>query len=194
MPERSDKNIKTDYPDTELITRLHKGDIKAFDRIYLKYSQNLFKFALKYLRSEDEAQELVQSIFVKIWDLRRTIKTDTSFKSFIFTIAYNDMCKLFRKRKYNKDFVKEILYISSPSSETEEKIELQSLIERLEIIINKLPEKQKVIFIKSRYEGKSTKEIAEDVGLSPGTVDNYISSSLNFIKSKLKLIPGNFDL
>ncbi len=194
MPDRNELNIKTEYSDTELITKLHKDDIMAFDLIYSKYALNLFKFALKYLRSEDEARELVQSVFVKIWELRRTIKTDTSFKSFIFTIAYNDMCKLFRKRKYNKDFVSEILYISRPSSEAEEKIELQSLIERLEVIINKLPEKQKAIFIKSRYEGKSTKEIADEIGLSPGTVDNYISSSLNFIKSKLKLVPGNFDL
>ncbi|MZP53827.1 MAG: hypothetical protein GT600_00125, partial [Bacteroidales bacterium] len=105
MPARNDLNIKTEYPDNELITRLHKDDIRAFELIYSRYAVNLYRFALKYLRSEDEAQEMVQSIFVKIWDLRKKIKTDTSFKSFIFTIAYNNMCKLFRKRKYNKEFV-----------------------------------------------------------------------------------------
>ncbi len=193
MSERNDINIKTQYSDIELITRLHKGDIKAFDLIYSKYAVNLYRFALKYLRSEDEAQELVQSVFVKIWDLRRTIKTDTSFKSFIFTIAYNNMCKLFRKRKYNKEFVNEILYLNQPSSEVEQRIDFKSLIDSLEKIIEKLPEKQKTIFIKSRYEGKSTKEIAEDVGLSPGTVDNYISASLNFIKSRLKFITDDFN-
>jgi RNA polymerase sigma-70 factor (ECF subfamily) len=193
VSERNDINIKTQYSDIELITRLHKGDIKAFDLIYSKYAVNLYRFALKYLRSEDEAQELVQSVFVKIWDLRRTIKTDTSFKSFIFTIAYNNMCKLFRKRKYNKEFVNEILYLNQPSSEVEQRIDFKSLIDSLEKIIEKLPEKQKTIFIKSRYEGKSTKEIAEDVGLSPGTVDNYISASLNFIKSRLKFITDDFN-
>ena len=194
MPDRNDINIITEYSDIELITRLNKGDIKAFDLIYSKYAANLYRFALKYLRSEDEARELVQSLFVKIWDLRRTIKTDTSFRSFIFTIAYNDMCKLFRKRKYNKEFVNEILYLNQPTSETEQRIDYKSLTDSLEKIIEKLPEKQKTIFIKSRYEGKSTREIAEDVGLSPGTVDNYISASINFIKSKLKFIADDFNL
>ena len=194
MPDRNDINIITEYSDIELITRLNKGDIKAFDLIYSKYAANLYRFALKYLRSEDEARELVQSVFVKIWDLRRTIKTDTSFRSFIFTIAYNDMCKLFRKRKYNKEFVNEILYLNQPTSETEQRIDYKSLTDSLEKIIEKLPEKQKTIFIKSRYEGKSTREIAEDVGLSPGTVDNYISASINFIKSKLKFIADDFNL
>jgi len=56
----------------------------------------------------------------------------------------------------------------------------------VELIVNKLPEKQKTIFLKSRKEGKSTKEIAEEVGLSPGTVDNYISESLKFIRRRLQ--------
>jgi RNA polymerase sigma-70 factor (ECF subfamily) len=193
VPARNDLNIKTEYPDNELITRLHKDDIRAFELIYSRYAVNLYRFALKYLRSEDEAQEMVQSIFVKIWDLRKKIKTDTSFKSFIFTIAYNNMCKLFRKRKYNKEFVNEILYLNHPSSEMERSIDYKSLIDSLEKIIEKLPEKQKTVFIKSRYEGKSTKEIAEDVGLSPGTVDNYISASINFIKSRLKFIADDFN-
>ena len=56
----------------------------------------------------------------------------------------------------------------------------------MEQIVNKLPEKQKTIFLKSSKEGKSTREIAEEVGLSPGTVDNYISESLKFIRSRLR--------
>ncbi|MZP56313.1 MAG: sigma-70 family RNA polymerase sigma factor [Bacteroidales bacterium] len=75
----------------------------------------------------------------------------------------------------------------------ERSIDYKSLIDSLEKIIEKLPEKQKTVFIKSRYEGKSTKEIAEDVGLSPGTVDNYISASINFIKSRLKFIADDFN-
>jgi len=170
--------------DYELISRLQKDDTKAFDTIYSKYAVNLYRFALKYLRSEDEAEELVQTVFMKIWELRKSIKMDTSFKSFIFTIAYNDMCKLFRKRRYNQTFIREILYISKPYTGTEDRIDYKSMINQVEKIIEKLPGKQKTVFIKSRYEGKTTKQISEDVGLSAGTVDNYISASLKFIKSK----------
>ncbi|HEY5535252.1 MAG TPA: sigma factor-like helix-turn-helix DNA-binding protein, partial [Ignavibacteria bacterium] len=72
------------------------------------------------------------------------------------------------------------------SSEIEEGIDYHSVLEQVELIVNKLPEKQKTIFLKSRKEGKSTKEIAEEVGLSPGTVDNYISESLKFIRRRLQ--------
>jgi RNA polymerase sigma-70 factor (family 1) len=176
--------IPTDF---ELVTRLQKDDAKAFDLIYSKYAVNLYRFSLKYLKSEDEAEELVQSVFVKIWEIRKSIKTDTSFKSFIFTITYNDMCKLFRKRKYHQEFIKEALYTNDIiTTMTEDRIVFGSVLNRVEKIINKLPERQKAVFIKSRHEGKSTKEIAEEVGLTPGTVDNYISDSLKLIKSKLK--------
>lgn len=173
--------------DFELVVRLQKGDVEAFDLIYSKYSGNLFRFGLKYLRSTSEAEELVQTVFLKVWENYRTLKNETSFKSYLFTIAYNDMCKLFRKRNYHQQFVKEIIFENNQSStEAEESIDYQSLLDRVQIMVDKLPEKQKMIFIKSRHEGKSTKEIADEMSLSPGTVDNYISESLKFIRSRLK--------
>jgi RNA polymerase sigma-70 factor (ECF subfamily) len=124
---------------------------------------------------------------MKIWESRKSIKTDSSFKSFLYTIVYNDICNLFRKRKYSQEFARETLYINNHfSNETEERIDYKSILNRVELIIEKLPEKHKIIFMKSRHEGKTTKEIAREVGLSTGTVDNYISESLKYIKTKLK--------
>jgi RNA polymerase sigma-70 factor (family 1) len=172
--------------DSELVEKLQKGDVEAFDIIYDKYSKKLYAFGLKYLGSTAEAEELVQSVFLKLWENYKTLKKESSFKSFIFTIAYNDICKLFRKRNYHKKFISDTLYeCSESSSEIEEKIDYQSVLERVEQIIDKLPERQRTIFLKSRKEGKSTKEIAEEVGLSPGTIDNYISESLKLIRNHL---------
>lgn len=173
--------------DFELVSGLKNDSTKAFDMIYDRYGVNLYRFALKYLRSDEEAEELVQSVFLKIWESRKSIKTDTSFKSFLYTIVYNDVCNLFRKRKYIQEFARETLYINHHfSNETEERIDYKSILNRVELLIERLPEKHRVIFIKSRHEGKTTKEIAKEVGLSTGTVDNYISESLKYIKSKLK--------
>jgi len=72
------------------------------------------------------------------------------------------------------------------SVETEDQIEFKFVSEQVEQIISRLPEKQKTIFRKSRQEGMSSKEIADELGLSPGTVDNYISESLKFIRTNLK--------
>lgn len=179
--------------DYELVERLQKGDTEAFDLIYEKYSGKLYAFGLKYLRSTAEAEELVQSVFLKIWENYKNLKKESSFKSYLFTIAYNDICKLFRKRNYQQKFITDTLYENPQSAtEIEDSIDYQSVLERVQQIVNKLPERQKTIFIKSRQEGKSTKEIAEEVGLSPGTVDNYISESLKFLRTRLRYenLPG----
>ncbi|RPI70951.1 MAG: RNA polymerase sigma-70 factor [Ignavibacteriales bacterium] len=172
--------------DTELARKLQTGDVEAFDLLYEKYSGKLYSFGLKYLRSAAEAEELVQSVFLKIWEHHKHINRRLSFKSFLFTIAYNDICKLFRKRNYLQNFISDALYENSQSSSrTEEGIEFQSVFNRVLEIVNKLPERQRVIFRKSKLEGKPTKEIAEELKLSPGTVDNYISEALKFIRNRL---------
>jgi RNA polymerase sigma-70 factor (ECF subfamily) len=173
--------------DSELVERLQKGDVEAFDLIYEKYAGKLYAFGLKYIRSTAESEELVQSIFLKLWENYKNLNKELSFKSYLFTIAYNDICKLFRKRNYLQEFINETIYENSQSSsETEDRIDHQSVLERIRLIVDKLPERQKSIFLKSRLEEKSTKEIAREVGLSPGTVDNYISESLKFIRAHLQ--------
>lgn len=171
--------------DNELIDRLQEGDVEAFDLLYKKYSGKLYSFGLKYLKSASEAEELVQSVFLKLWENYRILKKELSFNSYLFTIAYNDICKLFRKRNYQKEFIDEALYDNNSSYSSEDSINYQSVLERIQVIIERLPERQKTIFIKQRMEGKSTKEIADELSLSPGTIDNYISESLKFIRSHL---------
>ena len=173
--------------DNELIEKLRIGDVEAFDHVYHRYAGKLYAFSLKYLKSKEDSEELVQSVFLKVWENQKNIKKDTSFKSYLFTIAYNEICNLFRRRKYQQNFIDISMSGSTEASgETEDQIEFQFVSEQVEQIISKLPEKQKTIFRKSRQEGKSTKEIADELGLSPGTVDNYISESLKFIRTNLK--------
>jgi RNA polymerase sigma factor (sigma-70 family) len=78
--------------DIELVERLQKGDVEAFDLIYEKYSGKLYAFGLKYLQSTAEAEELVQAVFLKIWENHKHIDKELSFKSYLFTITYNDIC------------------------------------------------------------------------------------------------------
>jgi len=172
--------------DIELAIRIRKGDISAFDTIYRKYSGKLFNFALKLLRSEVEAEELVQSVFLKLWENHKSLNPDLSFKAYLFTIAYNDICKLFRSRNYMKKFIEETTYEKRNSySDLSDRLDYKSFFERVQALVNKLPDKQKTIFIKSREEGKTSKEIGAELGLTPGTIDNYISDSLKFIRRQI---------
>lgn len=173
--------------DIELVLKLQKGDVEAFDLVYGKYARRLYGFTLKYLKSTEETEELVQSVFLKVWENQKNLKKESSFKSYLFTIAYNEICNIFRRRSLLQKFIGEQLTENAhSSSETEELIDYNSILAQVDKIIDKLPERQRTIFVKSRREGKSNKDIANELGLSSGTVDNYISESLKFIRSNLQ--------
>jgi RNA polymerase sigma-70 factor (ECF subfamily) len=179
--------VNADFDDTILVEKLRKGDLESFDLLYDRYAGRLHYFGMKYLKSEEETEELVQTVFLKVWEYHKNLRKESSFKSYLFTIAYNDICKLFRKKYYHQKYVSDILNENpQPCIEIEKGVQCKSVLERIQEIIEKLPERQKVIFRKSREEGKSSREIADEVGLSPGTVDNYISQSMKFIISGLR--------
>ncbi len=173
--------------DDELVAKLHKGDMEAFDRVYEKYAGRLYGFTLKYLKSTTETEELVQSVFMKVWENHKSLKHESSFKSYLFTIAYHEICNIFRRRSYLRKFIdNQLIENMFATSDTEEQIDYHSILEQIDKIIVQLPERQRTIFLKSRQEGKSSKEIADELNLSSGTVDNYISEALKFIRSNLQ--------
>jgi len=175
-------------PDTDLIIRLQRGDIEAFDLLYERYASKLYYFGIKYLKSPEEAEEMVQTVFLKVWENLKSLKTELSFKSYLFTIAYSDICKVFRGRFYWKKFTENSIRENvqfSESSEIEDNIGFNQVFERIQHIVSKLPEKQRSVFMQSKIEGKSAREIAMDLKLSPGTVDNYISEVLKYIRSHI---------
>jgi RNA polymerase sigma-70 factor (ECF subfamily) len=174
--------INNNSSDEELVEKLRKGDIEAFDAVFEKYSNRLFGFAMKYLKSKEETEGLVQDVFLKIWENRKALKKDASLKSYLFTISYHNICKFFRKKQLQGQLKEEIGLATGISVDTEEQIDYHSTLEQIEKLIEKLPPKQRAIFLKSRKEGKSTREIAEEMHLAPGTVDNHISAALKFLR------------
>ena len=175
-------------PDDKLVDHLRNGDLEAFDFIFKKYGDRLFGFALTYLKSREETEELVQNVFLKIWENRKNLKNpgkESSLKSYLFTIAYHNMCRLFREKQIHDKFAEEILVQGNRTVCMEEQLEYKSTLEQVNRLIEKLPEKQKIIFLKSRKEGKSSKEIADEMNIAPGTVDNQISIAIKFLKKNL---------
>ncbi len=178
--------------DSDLIFRLQNGDLKAFDQIFNKYGDRLYGFALSYLKSTEEAEEITQDVFLKIWENRSKLKNESGLKSYLFTIAYHDMCKFFRKKEIHAKFIEEKSNQLPSSLNLEEQLEYKATLEEVERLIEKLPEKQKQIFIKSRKEGKTTLEISQEMNLAPGTIDNHISEALKFLRKHIS--EKNFSL
>tara|TARA_R110002050_G_scaffold300825_1_gene473713 strand:- start:15513 stop:16100 length:588 start_codon:yes stop_codon:yes gene_type:complete len=177
--------IREYNPDYSLIDDLRNGDLEAFDLIFKKYGDKLFGFALTYLKSREETEELVQNVFLKLWENRKNLKKKSSLKSYLFTIAYHNMCRLFREKQIHEKFTNEIFAFGDRIFNLDEQLDYKSTLEQVNRLIDKLPEKQRVIFLKSRKEGKSSKEIADEMNLAPRTIDNQISMAIKFLRKNL---------
>lgn len=174
------------YIDKELIRKLKKGDIEAFNRIFYAYSSKLYHFAYGYLKSKEDAEEMVQEIFSKIWDKRTDIKEEYEFRSYLFSIAFNYIKKHFRSKALINKYA-EFATTNNPESEQiEEDVNYASLKIRVDQLVDQMPEKRKAVFFKSRVEGKNSKEIAAEMNISPSTVENHLNQALRFLRLHLK--------
>ncbi len=169
------------------VKNLKQGDVKAFDDLFNKYSPRLYNFSLKYLKSAEEAEEVVQEVFLFIWDKREGLKPDSSFNAYIFTIAYNIIKKYFIKKSMSNAYKDDLIYtLLQQENNLDQTIDYKFLLEKVELIINSLPNRRKEIFIKRKYDGLSVKQIADELGISPNTVENQLASAQKQILNELQ--------
>lgn len=171
----------------EHIKLLKEGNLAAFDVIYHHYSPKLFGYVFRYLKNKEDAEEIVQEVFVKIWETRSKIDLTASFDSYLFVIAYHATISLLRKRISES---KAMDYVGLAQEETEsltalDELQFKELHEKAGKLINSLSDRQREIFLLSREEGLSHKEIAEKLNISENTVKNHMVSSLKFLRENL---------
>ena len=172
--------------DNGLVKLLQKGNVLAFDSLFQVYSPKLFGFALKYLKNETDAEELVQEVFVIVWENRQMLKSELSFKSYLFTIALNKIRKHFNQKATSLRYTETLNYESEVTDSQLIQDNYESVLQQINLIIEQMPQRRREIFVKSKLEGKSSKEIAIELDITTGTVDNQVSDALRFIRSQLK--------
>lgn len=175
------------YDDHTLVQLLQNGNVAAFDSLFKVYSPKLYGFALKYFKNELDAEELVQEVFVKVWENRLTLKSELSFKSYLFTIALNQIRKHFNKKATSLRYLESLQ--NEPEFADNQTINddnYETALVEINHIIERMPPRRREIFTKSKLEGKSSKEIAAELNISAGTVDNQVSEALRFIRTQLK--------
>jgi len=180
-------NKKKSHIESELVAGLRKGDHSCFQQLFDHYSGPLFKFALSYLKSGDTAEDVVQEVFLKIWNNRKDVRTDTSFRSYLFTIALNSVYKHFNKLTKLNELKHDLLIdFSNHQAEFDERADYQDLVDKLNELISRMPEKRRQVFIKKKFEGKSLKEIAEELDITPKTVEYHITEAMKFLKQEFE--------
>jgi len=178
--------IAAKYKEREWVNAVRDGDVDAFNQLFNRYGGGLYRFSYGYLKSKDEAEDVVQDVFMKIWDNRRNLNPDLSFSSYLFKIAFRHIHVLFQKIGRNRGFYHELIFDSiDQSANLDDLINFQSLLELVDQIIDHLPSRQKEILIKRRKTGLPIKEIAEELGISVKTVENHLTEALKTLKTKL---------
>ena len=180
---RMNKRIKG-TEESLLVRELAKGNLLAFNSLFREYSNRLYRFAFGYLKSEDEAEELVQEVFTIIWEKRAELNAGLSFKSYLFTISFNIIRKHFRTKSYLVEYLRSVK-TDEQDLHTSDEISYNSLYHYITKLVDQLPERRKLIFIKSRFEGLSIREIAEELNISHKTVENQLTDALKFIRTNL---------
>ena len=175
---------KKEYTDSELVNLLIQNDEAAFSELYIRFKDRLFYFCLNLLKSKEEANDIVQEIFIRIWEVRNFINPDLSFSSFLYTMARNRILNYFRDVDIDEK-VKSILAQRTPMEDNS--IESDLIYTEYQIILKEaieaLPPQRKKIFNMSREDNLTHKEIAAQLGISVNTVQEHISEALRFIKN-----------
>jgi RNA polymerase sigma-70 factor (ECF subfamily) len=167
----------------ELLMQLREGSAQALDYFYHQYSLKIYRKLLKMVRVDVIAEELVQDVFVKIWERRHHIDPDLSFKSYLYIIAQNLVYDLYRKVA-REERLQEV--IKAANSElymhVEEGVFLKETSEILNQAINNLPSQQKLVFTLCKLEGKSYEDASAVLGISTSTINSHIVKATRSIK------------
>jgi RNA polymerase sigma-19 factor, ECF subfamily len=183
---------ETNNRDDFLTIRIKNGNKDAFKLLYDRYSKRLYCFSIRYLRSKVETEELVQTVFISLWEHRKSLDATMSVKNYIYRSAVNYIYN-FQKRKAvrmkfaESEFQKEHIQ----SNITYDQVFFHDLEEKINSIVETLPSKQQKIFRLSRIDGLSHEKIAKKLDISVRTVENQIYRALKFIKNNL---PGEIFL
>lgn len=172
----------------ELITQLKNGDESAFTALYKQYWGKVHNFSRLYLTSLVEVEEVVQEVFVKLWEARFFIKEEESFKGFLFIITRNIIFNQFRK-SFNEDTYKMTVISSADESyNIEGEIAASDLRDYINLLVAELPPRQQEVFRMSREQHLSYKEISLQLDITEKTVERHINEALKFLRKNISLL------
>tara|TARA_R110002049_G_scaffold266138_1_gene442251 strand:+ start:459 stop:1058 length:600 start_codon:yes stop_codon:yes gene_type:complete len=171
-----------------LVQQLMKGNEKAFRKLFDTYRNDVYGYSISMLKTKALAEEIVQDVFLNIWQHRDRLNPDLSFKSYTFTITRNLTFNLISKIANNRKLVEEVFYKSQKFySPIEDKIAEADYEIIKNKAINQLPPKRKIIFEMSRNDGMSYEEISKELNISISTVKGQMSKALASIKTFLQI-------
>ena len=177
------RNYKN-HDDAACVISFKNGDVYAFEEIYNRYWFELFSMAFRQTQSKQEAEEMVQTVFERIWKNRETVIIN-NIGAYLTVSLRNILIDFFRQKESSKSRTMPLTNQAFEINEGEEKVDHYQLINSVEDLLQQLPEKTQIIFRLSRFEDRSVKEIAAHLNLSEKAVEYHITRSLKLLRKYL---------
>lgn len=160
--------------DHVLLRRINENDQEALEELFEKYYYQLCDFAFQFVRSFDLTEEVVSDVFLKIWRNRRKLTISSGFKAYLYTACRNQALNYLQKENRNVESFDVLDETASEIYQPDEELMFRELENRIEILLNTLPPRRKLIFKLSRIEGFTYQEIADILSISIHTVQNQM--------------------
>lgn len=152
-----------------------------FKTLFFDYFSKLHHYALTIVKNEDEAKDIVQSAFLKLWQKRDEVDINAAGKSYLYTTVYRLSLNSLRDRKVQVEYPADLIAAGSTSNPSE----IQELRTKLNLAIEQLPLRCKDVFYKSRFEGKKYAQIADEMNISVKTVEAQMGKALKLLRENL---------
>jgi RNA polymerase sigma-70 factor (family 1) len=173
---------------SDLVTALRTGSEPAFRELFNRYAGKVFRYVMRFVPAEPVAEELMQDVFMKVWNYRENLDASQSFNNFLFRITKNHILNHLRDMQRDVALNKEYrLSLSSFHNAVEESLIPDEYIALANKAIALLPDKRRSIFIMSRLEGMSYEQIAQALDISKDTVRLQMIKSIKSIREYLRL-------
>ena len=171
--------------DSALFDRLARGEEEAFGRIVHAIYEKLFSFTVSLVRSEAEADDIMQEVFLKIWLHRASFATIENPVGWIHTVIANTASNHLRALLRRELRIKKLQDQAAPVAGIEDQLDAKFTQSLIDEVVSRLPAKRKQVFLLSRREGLSRKEIASLLNISENTVRNQLAEAMQFIQERM---------
>lgn len=172
--------------DSQYIHGLKKGDTPSFEYLYNAWSGKLYNFVMRISQGDRYlSEEIVQSVFIKVWESRQSLDPAKSFGAYLCTIAKNQLVNIYQHRMLELLYSERVKNSDHIENTTEKEVDYHLLEEYLNSLIEQLPPARKEVFVLSRRNMLTNKEIAERLNLSENTVESQLTKATSFLRNEV---------
>lgn len=177
------------HTDEALLDMLQDGDQRAFKALYDRYWTPLWSYAVNAMADDDEAEDILQELFMSIWEKRTTLHINTSLKAYLYRAVLNRVIDRIDRSKYRKTYLDDLKRTYDEGTYSTEHILFEKeLTERVEACVNQMPPKMRTIFSLSRFERMNHQQISDYLNVSRENVNRQIKNALILLKRNLLVL------